>query len=327
MNHPYSIAARAGTALLLLGALLTCWGSPAMASPLKAPERIPAVFIGDRLVDVAYNLGFVAEGMSLRCGLWPKCKQLRVASQVLGCPRCIVAKRPNALPDFIKAKGIKRMIVEKTPRFCIYMPDVSPEKAVPLVKDLDVEIQYVDFGQGVPSAIRQAAALLGVPERGEKLAARYEKAYEKAVQAIPQGGLGRRVVIINGTFQPSTGKTFLRVEAPGGYADQYILAPLGCENVGDALYKPGTAVSKGHVMIRKLKGLVQARPDVIVMTGDATGVQMALAKALADHPELAEVPALRDQAVYSLPPYVDSGVIEYPQVFKRWLYALGGKAR
>lgn len=300
---------------------------PALATPLKAPERIKAVFIGDRLVDIAYNLGFVAEGMSLRCSLWPDCKVLRTASQVLGCPRCIVKKTPKALPSFMRDRGITRLIVEQTPQFCIYAPDVTPADAVALVKDLDADVQYVDFSRGLPEAIRRVAELLDVPQRGEELAARYEKAYGDAVRAIPQGGLGRRVVILNGTFQPSTGKTFLRVEAPGGYSDQYILAPLGCENVGADLYKPGATVSKGHVLVRSLAGLARARPDAIVMTGDPLGVQQALSRALAEHPELAEVPAVQGLALYTLPPYTDSGVIEYPDVFMRWLRALDNRNR
>ena len=287
------------TAVLLAACLLA--PRPAHASPVQAPKRVEAVFVGDRLVDIAYNLGFVARGMSLRCSLWPACKELRNASQVLGCPRCIVKKTPRALPDFMRANGIKRLIIEKSPNFCIYAPDISPTNAAALVEGMDVDIRYVDFSRGLPEAIRQTAELLGVPDKGKELTAGYEKAYADAVAAIPQGGLGKRVVVLNGTFQPSTGKTFLRVEAPGGYADQYILAPLGCENVGAGLYKQGATVSKGHVLVRGLKGLAQTRPDVIVMTGDPLGVQQALARAVEEHPELAEVPAVRDMAVYTLP--------------------------
>lgn len=307
--------------VLALSVLALC-AAPASATPPKAPERVHAVFLGDRLVDVAYNLGFVAEGMSLRCSMWPMCEKLKTASQVLGCPSCIVKKRPKAVPEFLAERGITRVIVEKTPQFCLYMPGANPMNAVPLLGGSGAEIQYVDFSQGVPAAIRRTAELLGVPQRGEELAAGYEKAFEEARAAIPQGGLGRRVVILNGIHQASTGKTFLRVEAPGGYADQYILGPLGCENVGGGLFKGEPTVRRGHVMIRDLGGLAQARPDVIVMTGDVACVQAALARALRTHPGLREVPALRDMAMYGLPQYVDSGVIEYPAVFRRWMEAL-----
>jgi len=71
--------------------LLLLLAQPAAAKPKKAPEKIQAIMIGDRLVDVAYNLGVVPEAMSVRCSMWPMCKELSTASQVLGCPKCIMA--------------------------------------------------------------------------------------------------------------------------------------------------------------------------------------------------------------------------------------------
>lgn len=316
--HNSTRAVLAATAIALM-ALCLC--PPASATPAKAPERIPAVFIGDRLVDVAYNLGFVAEGAAFRCSLWPMCDQIKSATQVLGCPNRIL-RTPETVPDFLKQRGIKRVIVERTPNFCIYKPKVAPEKAVKFLDGLKAKVEYVDFSQGVPAAIRQTAALLGVPKRGEKLIANYEESFAKAKAAIPSGGMGKRIAIINGTLQESTGKTFLRVELPGGYTDQYILKPLGCENVGGQLFSKPPRMSKGHASIRSLKRLLDAKPDAIVMTGNCTGVQLALNEALKKQPELADVPALRDMAVYTLPFYADAGVIEYPSVFLRWLRAL-----
>lgn len=325
MTQYKSRIAHSALAITLLAVMALFISTPVQASPPKAPEKIPAVFIGDRLIDVAFNLGFLPEGMSLRCSLWPKCKQLKTASQVIGCPRCIVKKNPKALPTFLKERGIKRVIIERSPQFCIYMPKVSPEQAVKTLKGMDVTIEYVDFSQGVPSAIRQTAAFLNVAERGEKLVADYEKAFNKVKTTIPADGLNKRVIIINGIHQASTGKVFLRVEVPGGYSDQYILAPLGCTNVGNELFNKKPTIRKGHVMIRSLKGLIKAQPDVIVATGDSAGVQLALKAALKKNPKLAEVPAVRDMAVFSLPTYVDSGVVEYPGVFSRWQNALSAE--
>lgn len=313
--------ARAAVAATLIALVAICLATPASATPSKAPQRLDAVFIGDRLVDVAYNLGFVAEGAALRCSLWPMCDELKNATQILGCPNRILRKT-ETVPDFLKERGITRVIVERTPHFCIYKPEVAPEKAVKFLKGLDARVQYVDFAQGVPEAIRQTAEILGVPERGAQLAARYEESFATAKAAIPAGGLGKRVVILNGVHQLSTGKNFVRVELAGGYSDQYMLEPLGCENVGDQLFSKAPKMSKGHAMIRSLKGLLKAKPDAIVMTGHCAGVQQALRDALAKHPQLKDVPALRDMAVYTLPFYADAGVIEYPSLFMRWLRAL-----
>ncbi|WP_461210464.1 ABC transporter substrate-binding protein [Desulfocurvus sp. DL9XJH121] len=321
----HKTAGRMALAACLTVFMAACLALPAQATPPKAPQRVEAVFLGDRLVDVAFNLGFVAEGTSLRCSLCPGlCGKIKAATQVLGCPGCIVKKRPETLPTFLKERGIRRVIVEKSEKFCLYVPGANPMKAVPLIEGQDVDIQYVDFSRGLPEAIRRTAELLGVPEKGEELAARYVESFEKAKAAVPRGGLNKKVVILNGIHQAATGKIFLRVEMPGGYADQYILGPLGCRNIGGALFEGKPTVSRGHCMIRSLKGLLRTRPDAIVMTGDSAGVQKALAGALAENPELAEVPALRTLALFSLPGYVDSAVVEYPETFMRWQSALSG---
>ncbi|MFO7840300.1 MAG: hypothetical protein R6X08_12475 [Desulfosalsimonadaceae bacterium] len=46
---------------------------------------------------------------------------------------------------------------------------------------------------------------------------------EKQIEGLSKGG---RVVILNGIYQQKTGRVMLRAEAPGGYADQFILEPL-----------------------------------------------------------------------------------------------------
>ncbi len=300
--------------------LLLFFSQTSEAKPKIAPEKINVIMIGDRLVDVAYNLGVLPEAMSVRCSMWPMCKQLLNATQVLGCPKCIVDRIPNIVPDTAKKRGIKRIIIEKHPNFCIYKPKVKPANVVPLLKGLTIE--YVDFSQGLESAIRQTARLLGRQSKADALIKRYQKALAKAKSCLPKAGLGKKVVIINGTYQSSTGKSFLRIEAAGGYSDQYLLEPLGCINVGDVLRPPKKKVNKGHFMVRKIDGLVRAEPDIIVMTGDTFAVQKALAGAVKKNPALAAVPAIKNLAIYSLPFYGDSSVIEYPAILRQWTDAL-----
>ena len=292
------------------------------AKPKTAPEKIKVIMIGDRLVDVAFNLGVLPEAMSVRCSLWPMCKQLLNTSQVLGCPKCIVDRIPNIVPDTANKRGIKRIIIEKHPNFCIYKPKVKPANVVPLLEGKGLTIEYVDFSQGLESAIHQTARLLNRESMAKPLIARYKKAMAKATSTLPKVKLNKRVLIINGTFQRSTGKSFLRIEAAGGYSDQYLLEPLGCINVGDVLKPQKKKVDKGHFMIRKLDGLVKANPDVIVMTGHALAVQRALSAAVKKHPAIANVPAIKSLAIYSLPFYADSSVIEYPAILRQWTDAL-----
>ena len=302
--------------------LLFLFSLSAEAKPKKAPDKIKAIMVGDRLVDVSFNLGVLPEAMSVRCGMWPMCKQLLNASQVLGCPKCIVDRIPNIVPDTAEKRGIKRIIIEKHPNFCIYRPKVKPSNVVPLLRGMDLTIEYVDFSQGLESAIRQTAKLLGCQSRADALIDNYNKALAKAKSGLPKAGLGKKVVIINGTYQGSTGKTFLRIENPGGYSDRFLLKPLGCINIGKCLMPVNKKINKGHFMIKKLDALIQAKPDVIVMTGNAFAVQKALAAQVKKNPALAKVPAIKNVAVYSLTRYVDSSVIEYPSILRQWTAAL-----
>ena len=294
------------------------------------PELKKSVVVGDRVVDIAYNLGVLPEAMSVRGGLWPMAKKIKTASEILGCPNCVAKKRKNAVPDALKKRGIKKLIISTghSP-YCLYKPMIKPENVLPMVKGMDVDIEYVDFSKGLEPAILRTAELFGVKkQKAESLIASYQKDMNKARKFLPKKDLNLKVLIINGIYQPSSGNSLLRIEAPGGYADKYLLKPLGCENVGN-VFSQGKKPSKGHYMVRKRRGeldlspLVEAHPDVIVMTGDAFAVQKALEKYVQKEPEARNVKALKNMKVYSLPGYVDSGVIEYPSVLRKWAVALG----
>ena len=308
--------------LIMVTGLVLLSFQTAEAKRKIAPEKIKVIMLGDRLVDVAFNLGVLPEAMSVRCSMWPMCKELINTSQILGCPKCIVDKNPSIVPNTAKERGIKRIIIEKHPNFCIYKPKVKPANVVPLLEGKGLTIEYVDFSNGLESAIRQTAKLLGCQSKADALIDRYNKALAKAKKGLPKAKPGKKVVIINGTYQSATGKTFLRVEMPGGYSDSFLLDPIGCVNVGDILKSENKKVDKGHFSIRKLDALVMAKPDIIVMTGNPFAVQKALAAAVKKNPALANVPAIKDTAIYSLPFYADSSVIEYPAILRQWTDAL-----
>ena len=321
--HIKNINSKALVSLSIIGlGMFILFSQTAEAKRKIAPEKIKVIMVGDRLVDVAFNLGVLPEAMSVRCSLWPMCKRILNTSQVLGCPRCIVDRTPNIVPDTAKKRGIKRIIIEKHPNFCIYKPKVKPANVVPLLEGKGLTIEYVDFSNGLESAIRQTAKLLGCQSKADALIDRYNKAQAKAKKGLPKAKLGKKVVIINGTYQSATGKTFLRVEMPGGYSDSFLLHPLGCVNVGDVLKSENKKVNKGHFSIRKLDALTIAKPDVIVMTGNPFAVQKALAAGVKKTPALANVPAIKNTAIYSLPFYGDSSVIEYPAILRQWTDAL-----
>lgn len=302
------------------------FANQAWAGPKQAPQRADVIMLGDRVVDIAYNLGVVPAAMSVRCALWPMCKELDNASQVLGCPNCVRKKKAQPVLDTVKNKGIQRIIVEKHPQFCMYM-DVAPEDIVPVLQEHDLKIDYVDFTDGLESAVRQTARLLECQEQAEEVIKKYSKEMAQARKNLPDTPPSTPVVIINGVHQPETGRVMLRVEAPGGYADKYLLHPLGCVNKGSVFQGNGEP-HKGHFMVKKnrngpiLTPLMEADPEIIVTTGSAFAVQKSISRATDKNPDLQKVPAIKNNRIYSLPRYIDASVMEYPEVLSIWAQAV-----
>ena len=301
---------------MILGLVLPLGQASALPAPV--PQRADVIMIGDRLVDVAYNLGVLPEGMSVRCSLWPICDTLKGSVQVLGCPNCTFKKKAEPVIKFAQQRGIRRVLIEKSDPFCTYVPNLQLEKMVPMLEDKGFEVEFVDFTRGLEDAVRQTALLLGRGEKTDALLMQYDKAMKETRKKMAGKQFAKKVLIIRGTYQAATGKTFLRVETAGGYADRFLLKPMGIENVGGLVVPAKKKSSKGHIAIRKLDGLAAAAPDAIVMTGDAVAVQKAIAEAVAKNPALARVPAIQTHSLYSLPGYIDSSVVEYPQILRKW---------
>ncbi len=315
--------------LLFALAVIGFFVASSTASMKSPPPEVAAdaIIIGDRVVDIAYHLGVLPKAMSVRGSMWPMATQLKTTTQILGCPNCIVQKK-DTVPNACKKFGITRLIVEKSDPYCLYVPNVKPENIVPLMEGTGVKVEYVDFSKGLEQAVRQTAALFGREDKADDVLEAYNKTLAAAEQQLPETKIGKKVLIISGTYQASTDKCMLRIEAPGGYSDTFLLDKLGCVNVGDAFKPADGHVQKGHYPVKRtrngsdLSPLVQAAPDVIVITGDGYSVQKTLAQAMAEHPEYKNVPALANGEVYQLPVYIDSGVLEYPQVLQKWTAAL-----
>lgn len=296
-----------------------------MRSP--PPQKMNIIIIGDRVVDIAYNLGVLPKAMSVRGSLWPMAKKLKAASQILGCPRCIVLKK-ETVPLACKEYGVRRLIVEKSDPFCIYMPNVKPENVVPIMAEEDVVIEYVDFSNGLEDAVCRTAELLNRESKTAEVINRYKKELAAAKEKLSAKKRGERAIIFNGIYQSSTGKTMVRVEAPGGYSDRFLLEPLGYINVGDCFKPDNGNANKGYYLVIKKKNgivlhpVIKANPDVIIITGDVFAVQKAIYEYEAVDPDLAQINAIRNMAIFTLPAYVDSSVLEYPQILKKWAIAL-----
>ena len=78
--------------LLAAIAFVCLFADTAFSGPKQGKEKIKAIIIGDRLVDIAYNLGVVPEAMVARC-IWPALAGKVSTVKSLGCPRSIAKKR------------------------------------------------------------------------------------------------------------------------------------------------------------------------------------------------------------------------------------------
>jgi len=333
MTALFSMRARVITTVMAL-ALVPMAATGALAAKMgpgmAPPERQPVVMVGDRLVNVAYHLGVIPQAMSIRGDIWDFGRTLaRTSSMILGCPQYIVAKDPDIVPRTLRQSGIRSVLVEHTPGFDRHKPVRDPMNVVPVleasgvVEDLGVSVEVVDFSEGVVPAIRQIGTLIDRTEEAEALVATYEADLESARAALPTAPSGTTVVVLSGVHQDATGKGFVRVELPGGYADTFLLEPMGLTNAGRGFVEAGAAAKHGFATVGSLAPLADIRPDILVLTGDADAVQRKLMRAGARNPAFAEIPAIANGAVFALPAYYDSNVIEYPAVLRRWAVTLG----
>jgi ABC-type Fe2+-enterobactin transport system substrate-binding protein len=317
-----------GTVWLSL-AFIGLSASAASAGMLSAPpQKVKAIVVGDRVVDIAYNLGVLPDAMVARVSLWPMGAKIKIACQPLGCPMRATVKQKDVVPLAMKQFGTKRVVVENKKEYCLYAPGLSTMDVVPLLEGTDADIHCVDFSQGIESAIKQTAKIFGKEDKATELIEKYRKNTAMTQEMIPAEPLNKKVVVIKGVYQPSTGKSQLQVEAPGMYADTFMLKPLGCTNVGEVFNPEHAKPSKGHYMVKKSRGgfdlspLIEVDPDVIVAVGDVMSVQKAIQRYAEKNPELKTVKAIRNLDVYGLPAYIDSSVIEYPEIFRQWIVAL-----
>ncbi|WED24668.1 ABC transporter substrate-binding protein [Vibrio sp. JC009] len=288
------------------------------------PEKQDIIIVGDRAADLAIHLGVMPVAMSIRASSWPEAAKLKNASQMLGCPNFVTTKKKETIPNAIKKFGVKHLIVEKSAQFCLMKKKVKPENVLSLVEGLDITVDVIDFSDGVEDAIDQMGKVLKKEEKAAELKASYAKKMAKAEAFVNKNkarASGKKVVVLNGVVMKGKGKGFLRVEAPGFYSDSLFLDAIGMENVSSILIGD-KEIDKGHLTIRKLDKLVEAQPDIIILTGDSLPFQQALAKGLKKNPALAKVPAIRDYEIYTLPASIGSSVITYPDTLTTWAKTL-----
>ena len=257
----------------------------------------------------------------VRC--WGGIPKRLTTVQFLGCPKRVIVKKKDLVANVAKERGIKRILIEKNVNFDIHLPpEANPMKIVPLLKGKGLQLEFVDFSEGIESAIRQTGKLLNRETQAEELITTYKAALQRSKAKMPKEKLGKKVLVLNGIVVAKSAHTFIQVVAPGGYADRFFLKPMGCINVGNLIKPEGVKVKRGSFLLRNIEDIAKANPDVIILTGESFAVEKALQKALKKNPSLREVPAVKNYEMYSLPGYIDEWIIEYPYILRLWISAL-----
>ena len=276
-------------------------------------ERVNAIFISDKITEVAYRLGVVPVAYCARC-CWPMVQKELSTIKRLGCYRCAT------LDSVVKAaeKHKIRFALVEFGSPTIYKKNWNWYKKFgePL-KEKGYDVHRIDFSKGVPQTILEIGKLLGKEKKAKELAKQYTEHLKMTKSKIPAAKANKKILVLKGV-----GKRGIQVEVPGGYTDIFLLGPLGCVNVGDLVKSGDTEVKKGHFMLEDWQRVAKANPDIIVKCGNPYPIEKGLVRALKKYQELSEVSAIKNHAIYTLPAYFDSSVTQYPSVLGTWIDAI-----
>ena len=295
----------------ILGLITFCVTPLAARSEYRC-EKVNAIFISDRITDVAYRLGAVPVAYCARC-CWPMTQKELSTVTRLGCYRCATVDSVIKTADKHKV----RLILIENGSVSINKDWNWTDKFLKPLKEHGYDIHVIDFSKGVPGAILEIGKALGRKDKAMSLAGEYTRSLKRIRNAIPATRADKKILILHGW-----GKRGVRVEAPGGYSDRFLLEPLGCINAGSLIKKQDTKVNKGYFPLKSWQAVLKANPDIIVTYGNSYTVQKNLVRALKRHPELAKVIAIRDHAIYTLPFYMNSSITQYPKILKVWADAV-----
>ena len=89
------------------------------------PEKVEIFIIGDRVADIAHNLGVLSAAMSVRASMWPEAGQFKMVSHMLGCPNKVTVMNKEIIPkacvknpDPASVPAIKNHRIYSLPFYC-----------------------------------------------------------------------------------------------------------------------------------------------------------------------------------------------------------------
>lgn len=291
------------------------------AGPRPGKQQIPTIFIGERVANIAYHLGVIPKVMVTRCD-WPMVSRELATIRTLGCPKRVIVKNKKSVIDAALEMGIKRVIVEKNKRYNQPKSGINPARIIPVLQKAGLTVEVVDFDNGIATAITRLGLLLQRQEQAEKLKQRYLKTLKKVTKKIAAKKTSRNVVVLRGVLVGSRSTPFVQVDEAKGYTDHFLLTPLGCKNISDRFKNTKTKSKKGYFQIPSMAKLLEAQPETIIMTGKSFAVQQALFEEINKNSAMRQIPAIKNQRIFSLPDYIDGSVIDYPRILALWHKAL-----
>lgn len=281
-------------------------------------ELCNAIFIGDSILDVGHALGCYPRG--LIGGQVPITEKEFPFIRHLECVLCVMGPKRKLLLSAYEKMGIERIIIENS--------DSNPNPATIAyeLREEGLNVEILDFTQGMESVFEQAGQLFNCPKEAEKAFKKYTIAKAEFAENVLQ--LNKKVLVLLGLTRSIKEEGFLLLETPNSFLDKAILHPLGCRNVGEALLQEDAIIALDGIQKIEninilINGLFEAKPDVIALTGVANVGLSALEQAVKQTPSLAtEVPALAQHAIYSLPHCCSSLPASLPFIQKEWAHTL-----
>ena len=278
---------------------------------MKKIEFVNTAFLGDRLVDTARFLGFHPTLMAT--AHTPMLETKMPVSRQIECTACVLGAESNAFFGTAKKMGINKILLEKNN----YKGEVDASEGEGFIRDLGFEVEVLDFTQGIETAVKETGRALGIERKASVYIEKYNKSLEKASSLLP-ANLDKRILVLLGLVHRDYDNEFLLVEEAGG-VDDFIINPSGCINVSKYIGPDDEQKEKQEIrVVNGLSGIIEAAPDMIALTCEAGPGLKALNRIASECSEVRNIPAIKNQAVFSLPHCAHAEPMERPYVLEAW---------
>ncbi len=290
----------------------------ALAVQQNTLQQAPVFIIGDKILDITRALGYAPLALGTQCTS-KAARRFGSQSIAAGCPGKLFRNNSTSFNAFCKKHNLSHLVIEKRMTLCSSSNETFSEK---LGIDKGITISQIDFSQGIPQAIEETAQVLGCPQKGKRLAARYAKRLASVQAGLTPSLHGKRVLILYGTYNRTNAKAFVQAQGSAG-PEQQILNDLGMMNAAAQMAANPSDLPKRSFMVTRLKHLEKARPDYIVILGHTFAAQKELSRWVQRHPQHTHlVPAIANNAIFTLPPVGNRGLLRYPETLKLWNWAM-----